>query len=358
MYYIVFFFLLLFSVREYNTGQKDRRVFLFSYVLMSCLAIFRYGQLTDYFNYEIAYLDTDTVFRDPLYGVLMDVFRTLGIRYIYFSMFLDFVAMLLSYRFFSRICQKSQIALFAYYCYTFMLCPMSAIRQSICLSLLLFSFSFLLEKRTKLFYLFTLIGSLIHMSMIAVIIIGPLMKIKSFNKDSVRWVIFASFLMSFFFEKISVLMPSFISERIAAYMDGALESGESNLFQMFLRILLIIPILYIKPPYGSYGYYAKSICIIGFCLYCFLSIEPLTAGRIEYYFRTFIGLFMVYVVFEMKRTKLVNQMIVFLFLIHSVLWIKNINSFIDQGDYNRDKVSIYNFPYISIFDKEELENYK
>jgi hypothetical protein len=45
-----------------------------------------------------------------------------------------------------------------------------------------------------------------------------------------------------------------------------------------------------------------------------------------------------------------------LIAVHVVLFFKNIGAAISQGDYV-ESVTVYNFPYISIFDKSEIDKY-
>ena len=165
------------------------------------------------------------------------------------------------------------------------------------------------------------------------------------------WIIVAFTLVAVFTPDLSSYIPSSLSDRSMG------EKGEGKVVQLLLRLSLIIPLLIIKPSYGTDGYFSKGICIVGYCLYCLFIFAPTVAGRMEFYFRTFWCLFGAYVIFKVKKTYLYNLLLIFVILIHSILFFKNINSFIVQGDYN-EKVSLYNFPYISIFDQDELENYK
>ena len=59
----------------------------------------------------------------------------------------------------------------------------------------------------------------------------------------------------------------------------------------------------------------------------------------------------------MKKTYVRNLFLILVVLVHSVLFFKNINSFIVQGEYN-ESVTALNFPYVSIFNQDELDDYK
>ena len=352
MYYIVFTLLLFFSIIEIYTRKNNKIWFVICYVLMTAMAIFRYGQLTDYFNYEAYYDDPGAVARDPLYAAIMVFCNTIGVSFVFFSIITDILMMGLSLPFFWKLCKGYLTPLFVFYCYIFLLFPMSGLRQGTCIAVLLYCFLFLLRRKKKLFYVTAIFFSFIHFSMIIVIIIGLLYDKKFYNSKFIGWMILGCSVFALVTPDLTPYIPEFLSNKsIGGYED-------SRIVQVVLRAMLILPVVYLKPIYGSLGYYAKAICIIGYCLYCSLSFSTLIAGRLEFYFRVFLCLFVTYVLCYENRSYIRKPILISILLIHAVLFFKNINSFIAQGEYNEEKVTMFNFPYISLFDKDELDNYK
>ena len=317
---------------------------------MAFVAIFRYGQMDDYFNYYVNYENPEYYMTiDPLYGTLMILFKSLSVHYIVFSGIMSLLCMVVAYRFFSKDCEYSCLSLFIFYCYTYLLCcPLGAFRQGICLSILLFLYHKIKVHQYKLFYFGVIIGCFIHLSFIIVLIIPYLMHLKIYNRQYVIYIILGLIGLSFLGISFAQLLPY---ERITYYQEG---EGVSIWLRMAIRILIIIPVILYKPDYGTDGYYAKSICLIGFSIYCLLSFNDAVAGRIEYYFRTFICLFAAYVVSNFQWRFRMGVQLFVLLLLHTVLWLKNMDAEIERMHY-REGIHVYNFPFISVFNKSELK---
>lgn len=354
MYYFVFAVLLFFSIIEFSTYRKSALWFKIVYMLMTFMVMLRYGQLADYFNYEILYDNPDAMgeWRDPLYFMFVKAFKELGIGYQGFVFVTGGISMALSYPFFAKTCKQSATALFIFYCYVFLILPMSAIRQGICLSILLYGYTFLIENKMKWFYLLVLVGTMIHFSMLAVFFIGLFYDKEWYNRGMVKWIVFGLTGFALVTPDLTQYIPAILGDRSLG------EYEDSRLVQIAIRFLLIAPVLFIKPEYGTQGYYAKAICIIGYCMYCCLAFSSLIAGRLEFYFRVFYCLFVAQVIFNMRRIYLDHSLLGIILMIHVVLFFKNMDAAISQGDYNRDRVSMLNFPYISVINEEEIKQYK
>lgn len=321
---------------------------------MTFMVMFRYGQLSDYTPYEIIYYSPEKAgITDPLYFFITDSLNKLGCNFEFFVIIVGALTMGLAYPFFSRLCKGSLTALFVFYCYVFLILPMSAMRQGMCVSVSLLCFNLLLSKKKKLFYLVACLGSFFHISMLCVILIGLLYDRKWFNKTR---IILGVLLCLTVFALITPDMTSYIPEFLQSKSLG--EYKDSRIIQISLRALLVYPLLLIKPKYGSLGYSAKAICIIGFSLYCLLAFGSTMAGRLEYYYRIYLCLFVSYIIFSGEKVRNGRLFLGLVLILHMVLFYKNIYSFISQGEYNERKVSVLNFPYITIFDKDELKQYK
>ena len=351
MYYIVLAILLLFSSIEVLTGKRSERWFNVSYLLMTVMATFRYGQMDDYFNYYFNFEHPEVYgLIDPLFGLLIGLFKAFSIGYPVFIALLSLTCMLLSYRFFLKNCGYSCISLLMFYSYTFMMCPMSSIRQGICLALLMYMFPLLVEKNKKLFYLGVFVGCFIHLSFIVVLILPFLLKLRIYNRSFVIYLVGGLTVFAFLGISVAALLPI---DRVTYYEEG---EGGSIIIRMGLRALIIIPVLLFKPDEKTDGYYAKAICLIGYGIYCVLSFNDLVAGRLEYYFRSFIFLYTAFLVQNYLRTSRMLAHLSLLMLVHVFLWFKNIDAGITSMSY-KEGITAFNFPYISVFDKSELKEY-
>lgn len=379
MYYLVLFILFICSLWEIISAKTSRVLFLLVYTIMTLMAIFRFGQLGDYFAYYVLY-QNPILSRDLLFILYASFFRLFDFSYQSFLTITELIIFSLAFPFFYKTCKCSLISLFIFYTYTFMVCPMSALRQAICLSLLLYSFSLLIEKKRIKFFVIVAIGTFIHLSFFTTFLIGWLYDKKFFNQPVFLFIVlFASFIMMSGIDLTASIRGLFDNRSVT----GAASGSFDNLIQLSLRLIIILPLLFFKPPYASNGYYAKAICIIGYVLYCVLSSNVLVAGRIEYFFRTFLCLFVAdlslrlslqlkdvnnsdidflpsnntsYYKFRKIYLNMRGMVLSLLVFVHVILFFKNIGGFISQGNY-KENVTIYNFPYISIFDKSEIDEY-
>ena len=354
MYYFIFAVLLFFSAIEISAYRKSVLWFNIVYSLLTLMVMFRYGQLADYFNYEMLYENPDAMgeWRDPLYFVLEKVCIWSGINYKGFVFIVGGITMSLAYPFFSRCCNHSAAALFIFYCYVFLVLPMSAMRQGICLGLLLWAYTSLLEERKLWFYVIMVVGTFIHFSMFAIILIGLFYRKDWYNRGFVKWVVLGLTVFALVTPDLTQYIPDVLGDRSLG------EYEDSRLIQISIRALLIIPVLFIKPEYGTHGYYAKAICLIGYCMYCCLAFSSLIAGRFEFFFRVFYCLLVAHIIFDMGKVYLGNLILGSILMIHVVLFFKNINAAISQGDYYEEAVTMYSFPYMSIFEEEEYKALK
>ena len=354
MYYLIFIILLFFSAIEISTYRKSFIWFAIVYSLLKLMVMFRSGQLADYFNYEMLYENPDAMgeWRDPLYFLIEKACIWLGINYEGFVFLIGGITMAFAYPFFSKCCDRSTVALLVFYSYVFLILPMSAMRQGICLGMLLWSYSLLVLGKKLLFYSIMLIGTLIHFSMMAVVLIGLFYNKDWYNRGFIKWVVLGLTIFALITPDLTQYIPDILGDRSLG------EYEDSRLAQMAIRALLIIPVLFIKPEYGTHGYYAKAICIIGYCLYCCLAFSSLIAGRFEFLFRVFYCLFVAHVLFNMGKVYLEHFLLGAILMVHIVLFFKNMDAAITQCDYDRERVTAFSFPYISVFDKEELEYYK
>lgn len=353
MYYIVFFLLLFFSVIEIFKEKKNPAWFYFIYFMMTCMVMFRYGQLTDYFNYEGIYETPESAgITDPLYFLITEGLKSFGISYEGYVAILGALTMLLAYPFFSRYCHKSMTAMLIFYSYAFLILPMSAVRQGVCFAILLYCYSLLLERKKMLFYVIAGVGGFIHFSMFIVVFIALFFDKKFYNNKYVGWTLCGLTIFALITPDLSSYIPEFLSGKSLG------EYEDSRLIQIVLRASIIIPVVYIKPKYGTNAYYAKAICVMGYVMYCCLAFSSTIAGRLEYYFRIFSCLFVASILFDLQKIYYRRIILGVMIIVHVALFYKNMNSFVSQADYNTNKVSMYNFPYVSIFDKDNLDQYK
>ena len=63
-------------------------------------------------------------------------------------------------------------------------------------------------------------------------------------------------------------------------------------------------------------------------------------------------------IFVEEKSRLHELVLLGVIMLHVVVFFKNMNGFISQGEYDPDKVTMFNFPFVSVFDQDELQYYK
>lgn len=358
MYYLLLLLIIFALFLELETRKPHALTFYVIYFLMTCLCVFRYGQGTDYFNYEIMYLASaelnSWVFeKDYGFAYLCHILVNLGLPYQYFSALIAFISMVIAYPFFNKICNKSIFPIFIFYAYIYFIYPMSGIRQGLTIAILLgLMYPMLHQKKYIYYYLILAVGCTIHLSLLITALLPFIINLKV-KKKNLYIIILVSSLILFLNLNFSVLLVSF-SDRTSAYIE---DTASSSMLPKILRFLIIIIILSIRDStLGQENFKIRNILIFGYVVYSILSFSETLAGRFETYFRVFEMLFifiLIYKSISFKKRKLYN---IAFFLLYFVLWFKNVQSQIDQGKYIN--TSILSYPYISIFHQNEISKYR
>jgi hypothetical protein len=143
---------------------------------------------------------------------------------------------------------------------------------------------------------------------------------------------------------------------IGGKVDAYTQKNTLDFMSLILRILLIIPIMLTYKVYerNSIRDLFLKIYILGFLLYLIFMSSSLISSRINVFMRYFEIILLVdslLYVFKDLHIKMLN--LTYIVAIMTVLYVKNINSFIDQGPYY-DNVYFYNYPYVSVFNKRKI----
>jgi len=323
---------------------------------MTVIVTFRYGQHADYFAYLMYYDKPVLAIRDPGFMGIILLFRWLGFSKIAFSAIISFLTMVLAYPFFKNTCKKSIIALLIFWSYCYITCSMCAIRQGLVLGIVLSSFAYyprIKNKKTWITYsLIIILCGTIHMSVL-VALIFPFISRLEIEKN--KWiipiaVILGSLLMIVGSSFVVSYLPSFAQERV---YDA---DNESKWFQLLLRLSILFSVLLISDSKREDNdiQAARNIILFGFVFYGLLSFSGTTAGRIEYYSRMFVCLIAGVASANKKRSSNIVVGLFLIVVIHSSLWIRNMDVEIKRAHY-RSGISVANVPFITIFNKEDFD---
>lgn len=367
MYYIIAISLLLLLFITFRKKKGQKVLFRIVYVVISLMAILRYGQGTDYFNYKSLYdiiercvFDEDyllplLLLSDFGFTSLNELVIFMGISYEVFQAMFTTVIMVFFYKFLSKRCNYSFASFLLFYCVIYMIYALSAVRQGLCMAVFYsYLYPLLVKRQIKKYVLLTLPLLSIHTSSIIFLSFPLLQKVKIREKQLLYlFGISLSLLLvgTTFLSKIPI---GFIQARMEAYMG---EQSSNMIFAMIIRCLLVIPLLYLpkKILKDKELYFCRMMMFFGFFIYCLTSFSELVCSRLWVYFLGFecIILSRLNYIRIMKNKRMV--FICYYIFIAMTLWVKDIGATMEQGEYKH--CSVFSYPYISHFDSEKYLNY-
>lgn len=363
MYYIIFITLILFTFLELLQGKINKNLTISLLLIISIMAIFRYGQGSDYFEYEslynYTYLNSWHEFKDSGYSFLSAFAKSKNISFDFFSGFISGITMFLVCLFVKRN-KYSMLSLLFVYCLFFFPYITSSIREGFTIFLfasIAYPFYRKGGKKNLIYYeVIILLGSTIHASLLVVIII-PLLDTIKLQRRSLNFI----FIITSILLILNIHLPvssdfGYFTERISTY------NSETGMLPRIVRffimlIIMLIPNKYLNSELIKY----KKYILFGYLLYVLFMFSDTLSSRIQIYFRIF-EIFIFTSIFTKKISKsnitfITNKQkkITFKYLViayvcvYTILGCKCIINQIQQGDY----VNNY-LPYISVFNKGEI----
>lgn len=376
--YFITIVLLLSALSFYELGKScscHEALYLFVLLVMTVLLCFRFGQGTDYVNYLFPYETQvhpyDSYFKNSMdhvewgwYAMLLTISK-LGISFEWFIAFISVIMMGCLYRVlkFSPYKMTSLLLFFPTYYMTYCF---SALRQGLAVCLFLGLGLKLLLERKYWKYCFVICAiSLIHFASLILIFLPIVFRFKDKHLNILAVIALIGALVLSRIPLVQALQVV-LGER-AQYV----EEAEFSVGAIALRGILFYIIWHLHhlgDPKDTNLYREEralyQIYYAGFILFLFFSPFGIISQRLSMPMKTLeiilIPLLLYRnqrVVFNRKITripKLATYLLVVV-LMMNVECVKNVNSYIDQQDYHG--VTIINYPYISVFDKEAVRRY-
>lgn len=360
----------MFSSYEIFTRKTAKWISTSLFLLLFFLVTFRYGQGSDYFNYIYLFTNSSNTFEKALntndFGYVTQEIGFAAISYFWLkvlsfspellSALFSAISFILIWKFIKKYSSKPSMSLFFFYCTFYLIYPFSGIRQGVCLSIFLYYLIPLLENKKYLkYYLLSILLFSIHYSSIILFILPVVNLVKTYKPYQVLILSLLSFgigliLNQYIFSFFSVL------DIISSKIDGYTQKDSLDILSLLLRLTIFIPVMLTSKLYerGSLRDLLLKIYILGFLLYLIFMTSSLISSRINVFMRYFEMILLVdflQYVFKKKLNKILSY--TYIFAIMTFLYVKNINSFIDQGSYY-SHVNFYNYPYVTIFNKKKI----
>lgn len=289
---VVLFFL---SGIEVCKQKKNSKLsFLLLYIPISLITISRFGVGADYPGYYNAFQELNSININGIselllinahgelgYLFLVYLFGKLGLTFYELAILIAIVTMPLYYIFFKKYCSYSILSLFIFYAIYFVVYPFNVIRQGLTIALFLgVLLPLLFEKKYLLFVIYTILGSLFHYSLLTVLVLPFILKLKL----NIR-TIFILIILGLIFPLGSLILNiGFLNSInvLSYYLDDS-----SNIYAFLNRAIFIIPSFYFYAKYDKNSLERKMalISIIGFLIFINFRSYSLIASRTTVYFK-------------------------------------------------------------------------
>lgn len=369
LYVMVWIVLCVFGLGDFffKASYKTKRVeFICLVVFLSIILVFRFGQGQDYFSYRYIYNQMPqngfdfsvykTVHGEIGYLILCNFFRCLHIPFEGFIACTALFEMVCFYRFCTTFQIDTPFILVLAYPTLYMTYFMSIIRQGIAIAVFLgILLPLYFNRRFKHYIIVTILCASIHSAALMFLLVLFLDKVKrvSFVQCGcfLSWVTgivltiptVRRVLMSFGIDGINYYMKAGTSISIIAACERIFFLGIVTWLYLTTEKKKMMTLTYQM----MYLIYLTSIAIYGF----FVGYSNI-ASRLSSVMR-FVELFLL--IDGIKKIKFGNRqlLVCFFMMLESVMFVKNMNSYIQQGEYH-NKESISSYEYVSIFNEKKI----
>lgn len=369
LYVMVWIVLCVFGIGDFffKASYKTKRVeFICLVVFLSIILVFRFGQGQDYFSYRYIYNQMSTtgfdysVYRtvhgEIGYLMLCNFFRCLHIPFEGFIACTAFFEMLCFYRFCTAFQIDTPFVLALAYPTLYMTYFMSIIRQGIVIAVFLgILLPLYFNRRFKHYIIVTILCTSIHSAALMFLLVLFLGKVKPVSLVQcgcfLSWIVgivltiptVRGVLMSFGIDEINYYMQVGTSISIAAACERIFFVGIVTWLYLSIKKKGKITQIYRT----MYQIYLISMAIYGL----FVGYSNI-ASRLSGVMR-FVELFLL--IDGIKKIRFDNRrlLVCFFAVFESMMLAKNINSYIEQGNYYNDK-NIFSYKYVSIFNEEKI----
>lgn len=365
IYFILFLIVLILALLSLKREISDFTIAAVV-IVITALLVFRYGQGTDYFAYN--YLIERNI---SLHDALTDTtdnhgetgFRMLAVlfhgRSTLMIAAIGLYDMAMTARFMWKNCTNKAFTLFLLLPTVLLTYYFSAIRQGIVIATFLGLGISLVEKKAwKRYIVLCFAMALMHSVALVLLAIPFLEKVSLKTELTVFLPISVALgcLISIPFTHQYLLLIPVIGKYIGIYPAGSLGIGTLVSRAITLTIMLLFYYSW-KEETGLQGddpWWIKAY-IFGQILYFALMPYMLIATRVYICFKILEVWFIPNMLLLNNRYRQI--MAVYLIMLTSLVYVSNINTYIWEAGYN-DSINCINYPYISVFNKNEIWDYR
>lgn len=387
MIYIVVFLLLLIPVVRYDWMVKaggEKGWYYFNLLVLILFAGLRYRIGGDTLLYmgmfeecpklqDLKYFDFASAQYNPLWYILNGLSRSIYDDFFLFQLIHAFIVNVSFFHFFRKYCPRYYFtAILLYYIGYFCYFNMEVLRESLCVSVLLWATTFLLSRRWVSYYALCLIALLLHYSA-AIMLLFPFLYI--FKRPSCLWeiVILVVVVVCMSVVNLPVLLLEMfgINEQlttlISVYMDD--QRNIVGIISEFLNYLPILVCIWVRERYSIVEDRDFTFIVMGTVVVYGLAMNLGILNRFINYFVPFIIVYVVNTIYRVLSWEFRQRQVSFVACLCALLLYNfNLIRFYtsDLSDvYPGTRAYVKYHPYHSVLDKEIdehrerfIENYR
>lgn len=372
MYIAILCISLVLTIIAYIRPKWDSILFKLEMSIMTCFLCLRYGQGTDYFQYERMYnqnmvgIDVNWLFHNEVHGelgykILEGISKWAGFPFVVFFGVLSFLMMIWTYKGINRYSNFKTLSAallvptfyFSYY--------IGIVREGFALAAVLgVLLPLYVEKKYWKYALGVLLLCGIHkyafILFLPVVVSVIQVKYEKKRIGIVLGIGFGCFLWIFLY--MFNLKVNYIS-------------FSPSYGAILLRVILIYIINHLflrSETHDSVNVRLYEFCVVGFCIYMATCSMAFISHRLSAYMKIAEVVLLPRLLRETAfangktmfkpmtiRWKQATFLLVLCMLL--VEGIKNINSYIRQGEYHNG-IYFYNFPYVTVFNQDDIYKYR
>lgn len=370
MLYIGFSILLLF-LSKVNRTKDSGFLFNLLFSLFIVLLSIRYGQGTDYFSYKRIFNAASTEYDsfwikcfllgvEPFYYALNIFAKRTGLGFLFVIVFSSIITGYFHYKTI-RTYSKSYLLSFFILFTNYFVYLNTAIRQGIAISITTYAIFCFLDKKNLIKYiLLCLFAMMFHTSAFICLFVpfflkvGKVLKITRLSHYVPLAVI--SITAGFFLFRLMILVAGMILSRYSAYQNSS--SSLSALLPVSIRISFAVLALRAKSEHSANFSRTESDVLVLYLMgsiFFYMLFSSNQASRLTDYFTILEVIYFAnaFPIKAIRKKTLTLCLTVFLFL---TLFIKDLNAIQNQGEYYSKNP--LNYPYITIFNKKAILDYR
>lgn len=340
----------------------EKGAYALCFLLLTGFLTFRFGQGTDWlgYNYIFASAPSSIDFGSSFYGeavhsefgwkLLNNVLKALGVDFVFLSISLSLVEMLLLNRFLGRYSPNRVLSLLVSFPAVYLTYFFSAMRQGLVIALFLGIMVELLERKKTGAYLVLLVFATQIHSLAVVLLMPPLflrMKFKTIASCLGLCVLLGCALVP--------ILPAIFNALGLNYSGNGI-SITAVAYRVFMAFVIYMLYSSSREKIKSEGLdLLLKIYLGGLSVYFLFMGNDLVASRFA---SPLLAVEMVLIPILVTRGgRSVTALLLVIVLAVGFMAVKNIDAYIEQGSY-RLGVTAINYPYISIFNSDDIYEYR